>query len=126
VEQRVEDHLGEPAGEPAGEAAPGVPEGYPVPGEYPAAWEADVVLSDGGTVHLRPIRPDDGPRILDFHSRQSPESIYFRYFTPRPRLSEKEVDHLTHVDYVDRMAFVALRDDDLIAVARYDRWPTRS
>ena len=23
-------------------------------------WEADVVLSDGGTMHVRPIRPDDG------------------------------------------------------------------
>ena len=40
------------------------------------------MLSDGGTVHVRPIRPDDGRRILDFHGRQSPESIYFRYFTP--------------------------------------------
>lgn len=103
-----------------------VPADYPTPGEYPAGWEADVVLSDGATVRMRPIRPDDGPRILDFHSRQSPESIYFRYFTPRPRLSDKEVEHLTNVDYVDRMAFVAVLDDDLIAVARYDRWPTRS
>ncbi len=97
-----------------------------VPAAYPSQWEADVVLADGSTVHVRPIRPDDGPRILDFHGRQSPESIYFRYFTPRPRLSEKDVAHLTHVDYVDRMAFVALRADQLIGVARYDRWPTRS
>ena len=26
-------------------------------------WEADVVLSDGGTMHVRPIRPDDGERL---------------------------------------------------------------
>ena len=44
--------------------------------------------------------------MVDFHSRQSPESIYFRYFTPHPELGEDEVIHLTHVDYVDRMAFV--------------------
>ena len=31
---------------------------------YPAELEADVVLADGGTVHVRPIRPDDGGRIL--------------------------------------------------------------
>jgi acyl-CoA synthetase (NDP forming)/RimJ/RimL family protein N-acetyltransferase len=98
----------------------------PVPADYPAAWEADVVLADGGTVHLRPIRPDDGPLVVDFHGRQSAESIYFRYFSPRPRLSEKDVDHLTHVDYVDRFAFVAVRDDEILGVARYDRWPTRS
>jgi acyl-CoA synthetase (NDP forming)/GNAT superfamily N-acetyltransferase len=98
----------------------------PLPPGYPGAWEADVVLADGGTAHIRPIRPDDGPRILDFHGRQSPESIYFRYFTPRPYLPETEVERLTHVDYSDRMAFVALLDDVLVGVARYDRLPTRS
>jgi acyl-CoA synthetase (NDP forming)/GNAT superfamily N-acetyltransferase len=98
----------------------------PVPPGYPGAWEADVVLADGGTAHIRPIRPDDGPRVVDFHGRQSPESIYFRYFTPRPHLPETEVERLTHVDYSDRMAFVALLDDVLVGVARYDRLPTRS
>jgi acyl-CoA synthetase (NDP forming)/RimJ/RimL family protein N-acetyltransferase len=98
----------------------------PVPAGYPAEWDADVVLSDGSTVRLRPIRPDDGARIVEFHGRQSPESIYFRYFTPHPRLSDEEVEHLTHVDYVDRLAFVALRDDVMVGVARYDRWPLRS
>jgi acyl-CoA synthetase (NDP forming)/RimJ/RimL family protein N-acetyltransferase len=97
-----------------------------LPMAYPAAWDADVVLADGGTVRIRPIRPDDGPRIVAFHSLQSPESIYFRYFSPHPHLTEREVEHLTHVDYVDRMAFVALWDDALVGVARYDRWPTRS
>jgi acyl-CoA synthetase (NDP forming)/RimJ/RimL family protein N-acetyltransferase len=97
-----------------------------LPQGYPSEWDADVVLSDGGTVRIRPIRPDDADRIVDFHGRQSPESIYFRYFTPHPRLSDEEVAHLTNVDYVDRMAFVALRDDVMIGVARYDRWPLRS
>jgi acyl-CoA synthetase (NDP forming)/RimJ/RimL family protein N-acetyltransferase len=98
----------------------------PIPPGYPAEWDADVVLSDGGTARVRPIRPDDGPRIVDFHARQSPESIYFRYFTPHPHLSDDEVVHLVNVDYVDRMAFIALRDDVMVAVARYDRWPLRS
>jgi len=98
----------------------------PVPAGYPTAWDADVVLSDGSTVRIRPIRPDDAARIVEFHGRQSPESIYFRYFTPHPRLSDAEVEHLTNVDYVDRMAFVALRDDVMVGVARYDRWPLRS
>ncbi|MFS8586750.1 MAG: GNAT family N-acetyltransferase, partial [Acidimicrobiia bacterium] len=98
----------------------------PLPPGDPAEWDADVVLADGSTVRIRPILPDDGPRLVDFHGRQSPESIYFRYFSPHPRLSDEEVHHLTHVDYVDRMAFVALRGDVLVGVARYDRWPMRS
>jgi acyl-CoA synthetase (NDP forming)/RimJ/RimL family protein N-acetyltransferase len=98
----------------------------PLPAGYPGEWDADVVLADGGTVRIRPIRPDDAPRLVDFHALQSPESIYFRYFSPHPRLNDEEVAHLTHVDYVDRMAFVVLRDDALIGVGRYDRWPLRS
>ncbi len=89
-------------------------------------WEADVALSDGGTMHVRPIRADDGERILRFHERQSPESIYFRYFSPRPRLSTTDVERLTAVDGVDRMAFVGLINDELVGVARYDRYPARS
>ena len=98
----------------------------PIPPGYPAEWDADVVLSDGGTARVRPIRPDDGARLLDFHGRQSPESIYFRYFSPRPHLSDSEVAHLVTVDYADRMAFIALLDDEMVGVARYDRWPLRS
>jgi acyl-CoA synthetase (NDP forming)/RimJ/RimL family protein N-acetyltransferase len=93
---------------------------------YPAAYEADVVLADGATASVRPIRPDDGPLITEFHARQSPESIYFRYFSPRPRLTERDLERLTHVDYVDRFALVALRGDELIGVARYDRWRHRA
>src|SRR5688572_15629810 len=93
-----------------------------LPVGYPAAFEADVVLSVGATVHVRPIRPDAAPRLVAFHERQSPESIYFRYFSPRPRLSDRDVERLTTVDYTDRFALVAQRGDDLIGVARYDRW----
>ncbi len=87
---------------------------------YPAEWEADILLSDGGTAHLRPIRPDDGPLLVDFHSRQSPESVYFRFFSPRPRLSDRQVEQLVNVDYRNRMAFVVLEGEQLIAVARYE------
>ncbi|MGI8755083.1 MAG: GNAT family N-acetyltransferase, partial [Acidimicrobiales bacterium] len=93
---------------------------------YPERWEADVVLSDGGTMAVRPIRPDDAERIVAFHERQSPESIYFRYFSPRPQLSSRDVERFTTVDYVDRMAFVGLLGDDLVGVARYDRHRARS
>ena len=84
------------------------------------------MLSDGGTMAVRPIRPDDAERIVAFHERQSPESIYFRFFSPRPRLSERDLERFTRVDYVDRMAFVGLIGDDLVGVARYDRHRARS
>lgn len=89
-------------------------------------WDADVALSDGGTMSVRPIRPEDAQRIVDFHERQSPESIYFRFFSPRPTLSSRDVERFTHVDYTDRMAFIGLIGDELVGVARYDRHRARS
>lgn len=88
----------------------------------PDGWEVDAVLRDGHTVRIRSIRPSDAERIERFHERQSPESIYFRFFSPRPRLSERELRHFTSVDHHDRVAFVALVDDEVIAVARYERY----
>jgi acyl-CoA synthetase (NDP forming)/GNAT superfamily N-acetyltransferase len=92
----------------------------------PLGWEGDVVLKDGGTVHVRPIRPDDGPRLEALHGRLSTESIYLRFFTMRPKLSAREVEHFTHVDHETRFALVALLGDDLVAVVRYDGWPGRT
>ena len=69
--------------------------------------------------------PTTPMRLVAFHGRLSPESIYFRFFSPKPRLTDKEVERFTTVDMVDRVALVAELGDDLIAVARYDRWPGR-
>lgn len=91
-----------------------------VPRGYPVEFEADVVLSDGGTVLIRPIRPDDASALARFHERLSPESVYLRYFSPHPRLSEAELTFLTTVDYRWRMAMVAILGDDIVGVARYE------
>ncbi|WP_166353957.1 GNAT family N-acetyltransferase [Phytoactinopolyspora limicola] len=88
---------------------------------YPDHWEADVVLSDGATAHVRPIREDDADRLVDFYARVSDESKYYRFFAPYPRLSERDVDHFTRVDHVQRVALVVLVGDEMIAVGRFDR-----
>ncbi|GAB2466194.1 GNAT family N-acetyltransferase [Xylanimonas ulmi] len=94
---------------------------------YPVAWEADVVLRDGTTTHLRPIRPDDADALQRFQTHQSERSSYFRFFAPVRSLSDRELELFTHVDHTDRVALVAVRpgaDDasveDIIGVARYD------
>jgi len=93
---------------------------------YPAEWEADVVLRDGGTAHLRPIRPDDAEALQRFHLGQSPESVYLRFFAPMPRLSDSDLYRFTHVDHTDRVAFVATVGDQIIGVGRYDRINSKS
>jgi len=97
-----------------------------LPPNYPARWEFDAVLSDGGTVHIRPVRPDDAERVSDFHARQSRESIYFRYFSPMPQLGPRELDRLVNVDYVTRLGLVGLLGDDIVGMASYDTWHDRN
>nr|MBA2560725.1 GNAT family N-acetyltransferase [Propionibacteriales bacterium] len=90
---------------------------------YPPHWEADVVLADGGTVHLRPIVPGDSDGLLAFHSGLSEETIRYRFFAAHPKLSATEVEQFTHVDYHDRVALVAVLGGELIAVGRFERAP---
>jgi GNAT superfamily N-acetyltransferase len=87
----------------------------------PAHWESDVVLLDGGTVHVRPIRPEDGTALVAFHERLPPDTVYSWFFSAKPRLSAAEVEYLTHLDHDARVALVADLGDRIVAVARYDR-----
>jgi acyl-CoA synthetase (NDP forming)/RimJ/RimL family protein N-acetyltransferase len=98
-----------------------MPAPQPPASTYPAHWEADVVLRDGGTAHLRPITPDDADALQRFHLAQSPRSIYLRFFAPMPRLSDRDLERFTHVDHRDRVALVATVGDEIIGVGRYDR-----
>ncbi|MFE5336939.1 GNAT family N-acetyltransferase [Isoptericola sp. NPDC056573] len=117
--------------------APDTPDARPAAGQdarpdpgYPVAWEADVVLRDGTTMHVRPLRPDDADAIQRFQEAQSERSAYFRFFAPVRRLTDRELNRLTHLDQRDRVALVAVRpgaDDagrpreDVLGVARYDK-----
>lgn len=98
---------------------PTMPE-HPVP---PPGWEADVVAADGGTVHLRPITPEDADGIQGLMERSSDQTRYYRFFGPMKRLSDKDLYRFTHVDHENRVAFVVLLGDELIGVGRYDRYP---
>ncbi|HEY1177257.1 MAG TPA: hypothetical protein VGF17_13965, partial [Phytomonospora sp.] len=93
----------------------------PAPPAYPAHWEADVVLRDGATAHVRPVGPDDAQRLVDFYARVSDESKYLRFFTPYPRLSERDVRHFTHHDWVDRVGLGLFSGGNMVAIVRYDR-----
>jgi acyl-CoA synthetase (NDP forming)/GNAT superfamily N-acetyltransferase len=89
----------------------------PVP---PQHWAADVILRDGRTAHIRPIRAEDAELLVEFYARVSDESKYYRFFSPMPTLSDRDVRRFTHVDHHDRVALVMTVHDRMIAVGRYD------
>jgi acyl-CoA synthetase (NDP forming)/GNAT superfamily N-acetyltransferase len=87
----------------------------------PEHWNADVVLRDGRTAHLRAVRPDDVNLMVEFYARVSDGSKYYRFFTPMPELSTSDLRRFTQVDHVDRVALVMMVGGQMIAVGRYDR-----
>jgi len=93
------------------------------PGTYPAHWEADVVLRDGSTMHIRPITPDDADALQRFHLGQSERSTYMRFFAPMERLSDSMLRQFTHVDHRDQVALVLVDGEEIIAVGRFERLP---
>ncbi|MBI9114219.1 bifunctional acetate--CoA ligase family protein/GNAT family N-acetyltransferase [Sanguibacter suaedae] len=103
-------------------------EGSTTPGAepYPVDWEADVVLRDGSTAHVRPIRADDRETLQRFHRRQSERSTYMRFFTAMEQLSPRDLTRFTVLDHRDRVALVAVTvapdgSEEIIGVARFDR-----
>ena len=93
------------------------------PEGYPHEWAADVLGSDGRAVRIRPILPNDSEKITRFHSSLSERTRYLRYFGSHDVLSERELQRMTHVDYRDRMAFVAELGAEIIGMAIYERLP---
>ena len=82
----------------------------------------DVVLKDGRTVHIRPIRPEDNDAMLAMWQRLSPESIRLRFFAPRS-MNADQMRYFTDLDYANRFALVAETGGRIVGVSRFDRLP---
>ncbi len=91
--------------------------------DYPEHWEADVVLADGGTAHLRPVGRDDTEALRAMHSRMSSRTKYLRYFAAVGAVSDRQLAVYTDVDYVATVGFVVELAGELIAAGTYHRIP---
>lgn len=82
-----------------------------------------VTLKDGSRVTLRPIRPDDAPRLQEAFSRLTPQTIYMRFLQAAKGLTDQQARELAEVDYQKRMAIVGYilegGHERLVVVARY-------
>ena len=94
------------------------------PTDYPRDLERRATLRDGRRVRLRPIRPDDAPRLSTLYDRLSADTAYQRFFTVLRRLPPDWAQVFATVDYHDRLALVAERDaggePELVGVGRYE------
>lgn len=89
---------------------------------YPSELVREIVLPDGARLLVRPIRPDDEPRLTALYDRLSRYTAYQRFFTVAKRLPPDWVHFLANVDYRRRLALVAEQPPALsvLAVARYE------
>ena len=80
----------------------------------------DVLWAEGTLLNVRPIATDDVDRLVRLFGRLSPRSVQLRFFAPIRRLSRAQLTRFATVDHDCREALVALSNDEIIAVARYE------
>ena len=89
---------------------------------YPNQYEARKEINGLGEICIRPIRPEDAPLMVDLFSSLSPQSIYYRFFSPLKRLPANMLARLTQIDYDREMALVAVQEtgsgERMLGVAR--------
>ena len=90
---------------------------------YPIDYVEEASLRDGTNVLVRPIRPDDAPRLQEAFLRLSPETIFLRFLGTMHELTDEQARYFANVDYYRKMALVgSIKEDDkesIIGVARY-------
>ena len=87
---------------------------------YPAHREGTVVLRDGSTVTLRPVRPEDQAGIASFFAGLSLESRVFRFFAAVAN-ADSLAARMAQVDYSTHYGIVAVAggEDAIVGHAMY-------
>jgi len=96
---------------------------------YPSQYISDWKMNDGTEVSIRPIRPEDEPRIVRFHETLSERTVYFRYLEMlqlTQRIAHERLTRICYIDYDREIALVVERKDpatgltEIIGVGRLD------
>jgi ribosomal protein S18 acetylase RimI-like enzyme len=92
-------------------------------GSDPRRYFARDVTRDGCAVDIRAIRPDDTRRLCEHFHSLSPTSAYFRFFSPKRRVSARELAGLTDIDFRRKVTLVAtvriMGAERIIGLAQY-------
>ncbi|WNG24071.1 bifunctional acetate--CoA ligase family protein/GNAT family N-acetyltransferase [Cystobacter fuscus] len=95
----------------------------PYPQRYVDRWRAN----DGEELHIRPIRPEDEPKMVEFHHTLSEQSVFLRYagmMKLDQRVAHERLARICFIDYGREMALLATRaDGTVLGVGRLTRLP---
>jgi len=91
--------------------------------ELQARWTSRSSARNGVELCIRPLRPDDREREIEFINSLSERTLFYRLMTPMKFLPPHLLDRLMDIDYDRRMAFVASAVPEgcerFVALARY-------
>ncbi len=97
---------------------------------YPLNYMLATNLKDGTPVTLRPIRPEDGPLVVQFHQELSEHSVrqrYFEFVSLDQRVAHERLVRICFNDYDREWAIVAEtihnHKEQIIGIGRLTRIP---
>jgi acetyltransferase len=105
LDARVIAHPGQPG--PDARPRPAI---LPYPKQYVAPW----TTSEGDTLLIRPVRPEDEPLLIHFHEALSERTVALRYFHAiklSQRVTHDRLTRICFIDYDREMVLVAERKD---------------
>ncbi len=82
---------------------------------------AYALLTDGATIEIRPVRPDDFAAVRDMHARMSPDNLYLRFFSMSPYVAEQEARRICREPGPDHAALLALLDGEVVGCGTYEQ-----
>lgn len=97
---------------------------------YPMQYVQPFTDKTGQEYTIRPIRPEDEPKMVEFHHKLSEESVYLRYFRAFQLGQRVEHERLTRICFVDYDRDIVLvterknpetEEEEIVAVGRLSR-----
>jgi acetyltransferase len=91
---------------------------------YPVEYIGKATMKGGEEIILRPIRPEDEPRMVRFHATLSQKTVLQRYHKDLKldeRTAHARLTRICFVDWNREMVLVAERKGELLAVGRLNR-----
>ncbi|WP_225414413.1 bifunctional acetate--CoA ligase family protein/GNAT family N-acetyltransferase [Stigmatella hybrida] len=95
---------------------------------YPSQYEGRLRTKDGTELIVRPIRPEDEPKMEAFHRALSEQSVFMRYagmMRLDQRVAHERLARICFIDYAREMALLAIHPtpegDEIVGVGRLTR-----
>lgn len=94
---------------------------------YPTEYILKSDLKDHEAVLIRPIRPEDEPKVRSFHHELSEKTVKKGYLAPlslEERTAHQRLMRICSIDYQTEMRFVAVNShDEIVGVVSYQKYP---